>query len=332
MTLRAAVIGVGSIGANHARVFADLAGVSLVGVADSDFPTAQAIARRYGTRAYEHFEQLVDEQKPDLVTVAVPTYLHREVGMCIIERGIHVLIEKPIALTVADGQALIDAAAAQRVSLMVGHIERFNPSVVALKAHLAAGELGRVFQMDARRQGPFPERVRDVGVVVDLAVHDLDVMRYVSGAEINRVYAETQGHVHSEHEELLTGLVRLTNGAVGTLTISWLTPTKIRELYVTGERGMFRLDYLTQDLFFFENALAAGPEWETMSVLRGVSEGRMIRYPIAKKEPLRAELEAFVAAVRDGLPAPVSGADGLQALTLAHLLVQSGLEHRAIDV
>ena len=211
----------------------------------------------------------------------------------------------------------------------MGHIERFNPAVVALKAHLAAGELGRVFQIDARRQGPFPARIKDVGVVIDLAVHDLDVMRYVTGAEVLRVYAETERRIHSTREDLLTGLVRL-DDIVGTLTINWLTPTKIRELHVIGERGMFRVDYLTQDLYFFENATAQGAEWETLRVLRGVSEGRMIRHVVAKKEPLRAELEAFLSAVRGETPVAVTGEDGLKALELAQAVVKSGLEHRVI--
>ena len=152
-----------------------------------------------------------------------------------------------------------------------------------------------MFQIDAHRQGPFPARIKDVGVVIDLAVHDLDVMRYVSGAEVVRVYAETERRIHSTREDLLTGLVRLSDGTIGTLTINWLTPTKIRELYVTGECGMFRVDYLTQDLYFFENATANGGDWETLRALRGVSEGRMIRHVVAKKEPLRAEQEAFLA-------------------------------------
>jgi UDP-N-acetylglucosamine 3-dehydrogenase len=331
MTLKVAVIGVGSIGFNHARVYAELNDVELVGVADVNAQAAQAIARRYGTRAYTDYAQMLEEQKPDAVTVAVPTINHYEVARQVLARGIHLLIEKPIASTVEEGRQLIEAATQQNVRLMVGHIERFNPSVSALKEHLAAGELGRVFQMDAHRQGPFPDRVRDVGVVIDLAVHDLDVMRHVSGAEITRVYAETEHHIHGEREDLLTGLVRFDSGAIGTLTINWLTPTKIRELYVTGERGMFRLDYLTQDLYFFENAAASGPRWETMRVLRGVSEGRMIRHVIQKKEPLRAELEAFCACVCNQTPVPVSGADGLKALVLAQALVTSGLEHRTID-
>jgi predicted dehydrogenase len=223
-------------------------------------------------------------------------------------------------------------AAAERagITLMIGHIERFNPAVVALKQHLAAGELGRVFQIEAHREGPFPARVQDVGVVIDLAVHDLDVMRYVSGQEIVRIYAETERAIHSTREDLFSGLVRLADGTVGTLAINWLTPTKIRELAVTGEGGLFRVDYLTQDLYFFENATAAGMQWETLRVLRGVSEGRMIRHVVAKKEPLRAEQEGFLASVRGQAAVPITGLDGLKALELAQAVVTSGLEHRTI--
>jgi predicted dehydrogenase len=184
--------------------------------------------------------------------------------------------------------------------------------------------------VDARRQGPLPERVNDVGVVVDLAVHDLDIMRYVTQAEITRVYAETEHGIHSQKEDLLSGVVRLSNGAIGTLLINWITPTKIREFYATGEGGMFKVDYLTQDLFFYENAKANGGEWESLRVLRGVSEGKMVRFCIEKREPLRAEHEAFFAAVRGEAPIAVSGEDALRALELAHAVVASGFEHRLV--
>jgi UDP-N-acetylglucosamine 3-dehydrogenase len=330
--LRMGVVGVGSIGFNHARVLAELGNVELAAVVDVNERAAQAVAHRYRLNAYTEYLRMLDGEQLDAVTIAVPTNNHFEVAMEVIQRGIPLLIEKPIASTMEEGRQLVAAAEEHCVLLMVGHIERFNPSVTALKAHLGEGELGRVFQIDAHRQGPFPDRVRDVGVVIDLAVHDLDVMRYVSGAEITRVYAETERHIHSEREDLVCGVTRMSDGTIGTLTINWLTPTKIRELYVTGERGMFRLDYLTQDLYFFENALASGPKWETMRVLRGVGEGRMIRHVIVKKEPLRAELEAFCAAVLGKLPTPVSGADGLKALELAQALVASGLSHQAIEL
>jgi predicted dehydrogenase len=215
---------------------------------------------------------------------------------------------------------------------MVGHIVRFDPAVQALKGRLEAGELGRIFQVRCRRLGPFPARVRDVGVVIDLATHDLDMIRYLTGQEAVRVYAETEQEIHSVYEDILVGTVRLTDGTLGVLDINWLTPTKVRELTVTGERGMFLVDHLTQDLYLYENAEMNGERWSAISLLRGVSEGRMIRYPVHKYEPLKAELEAFVQAVAGEKPVPVSGMDGLMALRLARALVQSGREGRSITL
>lgn len=324
MTLKVAVIGVGAMGRNHVRVYYELPDVKLVGVSDLDGNAAASATRLYSTQTFTDYRQMLDETKPDAVTIAVPTEYHRETALEVISRGIHLLIEKPIASTVEEGQEIIDAAAQAKVRLQIGHIERFNPAVIALRQQLSENALGKVYQIDARRQGPFPGRIKDVGVVVDLAVHDIDVIRYITGAEITRVYAETAQRIHETREDMVTGLLRLDNGAVGTLTINWLTPTKIRELYVTGERGMFRVDYLTQDLYFFENAAAPVGDWPYLN-LRGVNEGRMIRQVVAKKEPLRAELESFIAAVKGENPVPVTGQDGLKSLALAQALVESGL-------
>lgn len=332
LPLRVAVIGVGAMGRNHARIYADLPGVQLVAIADTDIESLQSVARRHSCSAYTNYKQLLDEQELDAVSVVVPTVHHLEVAQCVIAHGIHLLIEKPIARSVDEGQQIIDAAKRSGVRLAIGHVERFNPAVIALKEHILRGELGSIFQLDARRQGPFPTRVYDVGVVIDLAVHDLDVMRYVSGAEIVRIYAEIERRIHRTHEDMLTCLLRLDNGVVGTLNINWLTPTKIRELCVIGERGMYRVDYLTQDLYFYENAGIVDSNWEALQVLRGVSEGRMIRHVVNKKEPLRAELEAFTAAVRGESSVAVTGEDGLRALQLAHAILGSGQERRPFAV
>jgi predicted dehydrogenase len=168
--------------------------------------------------------------------------------------------------------------------------------------------------------------------VIDLATHDLDMIRYLTGQEITRVYAETEQEIHSAYEDILVGTVRLADGTIGVLDVNWLTPTKIRELTVTGERGMFLVNHLTQDLYFYENAEANEHRWNAISLLCGVSEGRMIRYPLRKYEPLRAELEAFVKSVVEDRAVPVHGEDGLIALRLAQMLVRSGHEGRAITV
>lgn len=330
--LKAAVIGVGAMGRNHARVYTEIAQTQLVGVADTDTETARQVAAKYGVKAFVDYRELLDRLEPDIVTVAVPTLHHLRVTEAALASGADVLVEKPIAATLAEAEAIMVCAQAHGRQLMVGHIVRFSPAIRALKEHLDNRELGRIFQVACRRVGPFPARVRDVGVVVDLAPHDLDVMRFVTGAEPIRVYAETEQRIHTEHEDLLTALLRFDAQITGLLDINWLTPQKVREVSVLGEQGMFRADDLTQDLFFYENAEASDLTWSHISILKGVSEGRMVRYPIQRYEPLRAELEAFASAVLTGAPVPVSGTDGLAALRLALALVESGKTQRIIEV
>jgi predicted dehydrogenase len=200
-----------------------------------------------------------------------------------------------------------------------------------LRRRLEGDELGAVFQVHARRLGPFPSRVRDVGVIVDLATHDLDVMRFLLDSDVERVYAETAQRIHTDHEDLLSGLVRFANGAIGVLDVNWLTPTKIRELSVTGERGMFVVNYLTQDLIFHHNDWAQRT-WTPGGGQLTVSEGDVIKIRLDRQEPLAAELGAFVAAVRGEGPLVVTGWDGLEALRLAEAIGRSGQEHRELTL
>jgi UDP-N-acetylglucosamine 3-dehydrogenase len=328
--LKVAVIGVGAMGQHHARVYDQMADAQLVGVADANPEVGGRIAQLHHTVAYTDYRRLLREARPEVVTVAVPTEFHHQAALDALEAGCHVLIEKPIAATEGQGRELIERAAVLGRKLMVGHIVRFDPAVQELKKRLEAGELGRIFQVRCRRLGPFPARVQDVGVVIDLATHGLDLMRHLTGQEAVRVYAETEQRIHSAYEDILIGTVRLADGTIGVLDINWLTPTKIRELTVTGERGMFLVNHLTQDLYFYENAEANSERWSAISLLRGVSEGRMIRYSVRKYEPLKAELEGFVWAVARDEPVPVGGEDGLAALRLAQALVQSGREGRPV--
>lgn len=329
--LRAAVIGVGSMGRNHARVYAEMEDVQLIAVADVDQAAAVRVANIYGVRAYADYRTMLDMEPLDLVTIAVPTRLHREVAQEAAARGVHLFVEKPLAGSVEDAQAIIDAARAAGVKLGVGHIERFNPAILQLKVELDAGRLGRMFQLHARRVGPFPPRVEDVGVVFDLATHELNIMEYLANARVVSLYAETEREIHAQHEDLLSGVIKLDNGVVGVLDINWLTPTKIRELSVIGERGMFRVNYLTQELYLHENSFFSD-NWESAVALMGVSEGRTIKYEIKRKEPLKAELESFVEAIREDKPPAIGGEEGLRAVFLAQKLVESGLRHEVVHL
>lgn len=322
--LRAAVIGAGSMGRNHARVYAEMDDVELVAIADPDQVALNHLSNRHHVRTYTDYHAMLDREQVDLVSIVVPTELHFAVARDVLLAGVAALVEKPIAASVKEGAALVSLAQERNVMLTVGHIERFNPAIIALKEQLTLGVLGKVYQIYARRIGPFPARIKDVGVVIDLATHDLDIMHYLTDSRANRMHAELGQRLHTAHEDLLSAVLRFENDIIGVLDINWLTPTKVRELSVVGERGMFVANYLTQDLVFYENDSAPqGSDWPQLAVM-GVSEGRMIRYKVSKKEPLREELEAFARAVRaDGEP-PVKGEDALLALALAQKLVESG--------
>lgn len=330
--IKVAVIGVGSMGKNHARVYTEIPEAQLVAVVDTDPGLSSSAAHRFGTKAYTEYQKMLEIERPQAVSIAVPTALHKEVALAALEAGADVLVEKPIAATMDEGRELIDCANALGRRLMVGHIVRFNPAIQALKQKLQAGDLGRIFQIMCRRIGPFPARIRDVGVIIDLAPHDLDIMRFLVGSDPLRLYAETEQRIHTEHEDLFLGLLRFPDGVTGALEINWLTPTKVREVLVLGERGLFKVDDLTQDLYFFENVQANGNLWPALQTLKGVGEGQMVRYALQRYEPLKAELQAFVQSVQNDSPVPISGEDGLAALRLALAMVESGKTHQVIGL
>jgi predicted dehydrogenase len=327
--LRIAIIGLGAMGSNHARVYGQIDDVELVAVSDTDTRRAGAL------RTWDDYTTMLEEVRPDAVSVCVPTRAHFDVALACIDRGIATLVEKPLAATIEEGERLRDAASSNGVALTVGHIERFNPAVRELKRRLDAGELGRVYQVHARRVGPFPQRVRDVGVVLDLAPHDIDVMRFLLRSEIVRVQAETERRLATEHEDMLSGVLRFSNGVVGVLDVNWLTPTKIRELSVLGERGMYIVDYLARELTFFENPAAPerldDPAWAAHHG-KGVTEGTRVQIPVEKQEPLRNELEAFIAMCLGEAPPAVTADDGLAAMIAAEALIVSADRRDAVQV
>ncbi|MEO8610986.1 MAG: Gfo/Idh/MocA family oxidoreductase [Chloroflexota bacterium] len=328
--LKAAVIGVGSIGQNHARVYREMEGIQLVGVVDQSLQNATKVGSRLNVPFYTDWEKLLEEQKPDLISCAVPTSLHFDVGTKLIERGLHVLMEKPITSTLDQAEKLVALAKKKGVVLAVGHIERFNPAVMELRRRLREGMVGKVYKIHAQRLGPYPPRIQDAGVIIDLASHDIDLMRHLMDEPITRVYGETLQTINSDREDMFNGVLRFKSGAVGVLDVNWITPTKIRRLQVTGSRGMFDCNLLSQELFFYENEVAPS-QWDTLSILRGVSEGNVLGIRIQRHEPLAAELSDFVAAVRDSRAPTVTGQDGLETLRLALDFVQSGKDVALID-
>jgi len=318
--INAAVIGVGSMGKNHVRIYSEIEDVKLVAVSDIN-EEVKKIAEKFNCRYYKDYNEMLDKENIDLVNIVVPTRLHCRIALDVIKHGKHVFVEKPIADTIENAEKIIKAADEKQVKLAVGHIERFNPAVRKLKELLEKNTIGKIWNLTIFRKGPFPSRVRDVGVVIDLAVHDLDIMRYLLNSEISRVYAETEKRIHTEHEDFMNALMRFENGVVGILDTNWLTPVKIREININGEKGMIKANYITQKIEIFENGFnhfnSSYPNINKMT------EGNVKQIEVEKKEPLKMELESFVNAIRNNTEPLVTGRDGLMALSLAHDILKS---------
>jgi UDP-N-acetylglucosamine 3-dehydrogenase len=226
--------------------------------------------------------------------------------------------------------AIVAAARERGLPVQVGHVERFNPAVLELGRLLDLGWLSTVYSIQSRRAGPFPARIRDVGVTIDLATHDVDILSWIAGERPERVYAETAQRVHTGHEDLLFGLLHFPSGATGMLDVDWLTPAKRRQLVVVGEEGMFELDYLTQRLTFTK-----APDVEHPRLIGGYAptfEGDVAVLPVANAEPLAAELDAFLEVVRHGGRPVVDAVDGLWAVAIAGALLAAATERHPVDL
>jgi predicted dehydrogenase len=242
----------------------------------------------------------------------------------LVAAGVHVLVEKPLAASATEARELIAAVREAGLHGAVGHVERCNPALLELRRRVRAGQLGDVFLVATERVGPFPARIQDVGVVKDLATHDLDLVRWLGGAPVQRVSAETQHRMGREHEDLVLATGRLENGRAFNCVVDWLTPTKVRRTRVLGERGMLVADTLTADLSFFSNAQVPTQGWPAMQAMRGVAEGDMTRYALERREPLVVELEGFCALIRgEDEPAVVTLEEGLETVAVAEAVLES---------
>ncbi|KPU63873.1 oxidoreductase [Thermococcus sp. EP1] len=312
--LRVGVVGVGNMGRHHARIYSELSKegkVEFVGVADANLERAKEVASQFKTKAFGDYRELVE--KVDAVSIAVPTSLHRQVALEFIENGVSVLVEKPIAESIESAQEIIRAAKKNNVTLMVGHVERFNPGVLKLKEILDENLIGKVVTLTAKRVGPLPPQIKDVGVIIDLAVHDIDVMSFLLERNVRKVYARAGSAKNPlELEDYAIIMLNFEN-ATGVVETNWLTPHKVRTLSVVGTEGIAELNYITQKLILYNH------EW--------VKEAK-----VQFKEPLRNELEHFVECVKKKEKPLVNGEEGLHALMVAIKALESANKDEAIDV
>lgn len=293
--MRFGLIGLGQVGRHHARLLFDTPEVEFVGAVDPLGDRHQAMR---GRKLFDDVDQLL-EAGIEAAIIAVPTEQHREMALKMADAGVHTLIEKPLAESTKSAEEIRDAFAEKGVVGAVGHVERFNSALQELARRLRDGELGRVISIATERVGPFPDRIQDVGVVKDLATHDIDIAQWVGGAPFAEISGEMAHKMGRPHEDLVVAIGRLENDVVVSINVNWLTPVKRRAVRVLGEKGALEADLLPGDLRFYSNA-DVGSEWDAMAALKGVSEGDMIQYAFVKREPLAVEHEAFRTAVSNG--------------------------------
>ncbi len=328
--LRGAIVGLGMMGRHHARLLQTTPRIAFAGAVDPGGDRYGAV--RDADAVHASIDELIVRGRPDFAVVAVPTDEHLAVARALAGAGVHMLIEKPLAGTTAEAEEIIAICAAAGVRAAVGHVERFNPALIELRRRTEEGQVGEVFLIGTERCGPFPDRVKVVGVVKDLATHDLDLVGWLGKSPIDLVAAQTVHKTGREHEDLVLASGRLRSGLAFGITVDWLTPTKIRRMRNLGDRGMLVADTLTADLVFHENGSVTS-EWDSSQALRGVAEGNSTRYALHRREPLLVELEAFCDLILgdDSSPA-VSLEEGLQTVRCAEKVLESARSSQTVRV
>lgn len=327
--LRVGLIGLGMMGKNHLRVLSSIEGVELIGVADP-FANIDITRGKSGYETFTEYSELLDRGL-DYCVVAAPTGFHKEISVNALSRGVNCLIEKPVAVNYEEAIEIQSAADKANKLVGIGHIERYNSAIRQLKKRLLAGDLGSIYQISFRRQGPFPSRIADVGVVKDLATHDIDLAMWLSESQFSSITAQTAHRSGREHEDLVSITGKLNNQVVVNLLVNWLSPLKERSVVVTGERGAFVVDTLNSDLTFYENGNHQVTQ-ESFLHFKGVKQGNVITFAFDKPEPLRVEHENF----RDKLLGKESDIatllEGIETVRVGDAVLQSSISGKSINL
>lgn len=300
--LKAAVIGVGSMGRNHVRILKQIDGVSLVGVCDVKEDTLVSVASDFGARPFTAYQDLLAE-KPDLVSIAAPTSLHQAMACDALDAGCHVFIEKPIAHTVEAADAILAKRNEAGRKVFVGHIERFNPVAAELKRCIDDGYLGDILCVSHLRVGQFNKRIKDTGVILDMGTHDIDLISYFLDARANTVFAIGSATLHP-HEDHASIVLKFSGERSGIIETSWLSPYKVRKIFVVGATHFALADLIEQTLIIYDDKFV---------------DAR----PVQKDEPLAAEMKSVVDCIERDLPPVVSGDDSRYVLAAAQAAVES---------
>jgi UDP-N-acetylglucosamine 3-dehydrogenase len=317
--INAAVIGVGGIGREHVRVYHDLKQTNLVAISDIKEDVVNRVSKTYGCHGYTDYKEMLEREDIEAVSICVPSSLHYRVSKDVIEHECNLLVEKPLCLDAKEADDLVNLAERKKVFLTVGHIERFNPIVQKLK-QVCTKLIGNIFTLDAKRVGLTPPRELDSNVILDLSVHDIDVMRYITGSEIEEVFSFSKA-VSTKFEDCVFILLKFDNDILGSIETNWVTPTKIRKVMVTGEKGAIDMDYISQEMIFYEKQTPEITKSFDEFVIKFESITKKIS--VRKQEPLKVELNHFLNCIKNVEKPVITGKDGAVAIRVAQAAVES---------
>ena len=315
--LRAGLIGFGMMGKNHARILSSLEGVDLVAIADPD----KTYHGKSGDIKFVGNVEEIISCDLDYCFVAVPTALHEKVGMQLANASVPTMMEKPLAADYESALRLTEEFEGRNLLGAVGHIERYNASIVQAKRRISNGDIGDIYQIATRRQNPFPKRVLDVGVVRDLATHDIDLTMWITGQDYIEVNSQVMSLPGRDYEDLVSINGRMSGGTIANHLINWISPYKERLTVITGSKGAFVCDTLTSDLTFYSNQSTEN-DWPELANFKGSSEGDVIKFSFVKPEPLRREHENFRDAVLGKDCEIVTMRQGLSVIKVSDLILR----------
>ena len=313
--LRVAVIGAGNMGKNHLRNYSVLPDVELVALADVS-PTTKALAEEYNIKHFTDYKAMLDTCRIDAVSIVVPTPLHAEVATEVMNRGIHVLLEKPIASTVAEADALIKLANSKKIVFTVGHIEHYNPLLGAIKQVIDENQIGKVTSVICKRVGVFPGREPKTDVIIDLAVHDIGIISMLLGRQPKHISSHGSRTHHSKEIDSAEILMDYGDSS-GFIQANWITPVKIRTIAVTGSEGYIEGDYVTQELELYQHTIKKTPSQDFSGFVMEMKTQQRQNIKVDFAEPLAKELKSFIGRIQGGKVEIVSPEEARDALRFA---------------
>ena len=316
--LKTGIVGVGSMGKNHARVNSEMS--ILAGISDSDEAVARPLAERFGVDYYSDYKDMLASDI-EAITIATPTVTHFKIAMDAIQAGKHVLVEKPICPTLEEAEKLVKAAEDAGIVLAVGQIERHNPVVKFARDSIEQGKFGDIVSISARRVSTFPGRISDVGVLLDLGIHDIDVIRYLAQSPVKSVYALGGKRQNEKFEDHSNVLLEFESGICGYVEVNWLTPMKVRKLSITCLENYVELDYMKQSADVSSSQVSG--ILDTNDLYRLPIEFDIRHVGLKKQEPLRNEHEDFVNAIANNVQPLISGRDGMETLRVCQAALKS---------